>query len=394
MRSVLALCCLAALLALVALPPAVTADAADAAAAAASGGAASAAKEKACDADAAKATPKAASSAVSVSAAEDSPSADGDEEYIPPFVATHEWQETMPGQEIPPNLDLRVELATGKEYARLKPVPKKQDLQLDDASTSQRNETAADRAARVATMYNVLLSLPEPPPELSDQNVTRLTPQQLEDLLKTLWDRRQVYLREAYAEMKTEAELMEGNLAMLSLLSSSKPDDRTRMLELLEELEFLVANTDNAHTLDKIQGWPKVIERLNDTDAEVALRAAWVVGTAVKLDEVVQGQALDRGLLPVLVGELTTRHSDLKLSSKMVYAIACLLRDNRRSQRIFAGISGFDAVRSALGTALNSSAASKLGQKLFARVAALVSDLLDEGSLPRLQARVEPPSVA
>eukprot|EP01050_Picozoa_sp_SAG11_P031127 SAG11_NODE_9524_length_903_cov_1.160448_1_plen_84_part_10 len=37
------------------------------------------------------------------------------------FLPTTDWKEVLPGQSVPPECDVRIDLKTDKEYARLKP---------------------------------------------------------------------------------------------------------------------------------------------------------------------------------------------------------------------------------------------------------------------------------
>ena len=47
-------------------------------------------------------------------------------------------------------------------------------------------------AAATAKMYEILLSLPEVPPELVDDGASKLSPAELKELISKLWNRRQV----------------------------------------------------------------------------------------------------------------------------------------------------------------------------------------------------------
>ena len=38
----------------------------------------------------------------------------------PPFVATDEWQEVLPGQAVPPGLHVSIDMQTGKKMAKVK----------------------------------------------------------------------------------------------------------------------------------------------------------------------------------------------------------------------------------------------------------------------------------
>ena len=93
-----------------------------------------------------------------------------------------------------------------------------------------------------------------------------------------------------YEDVETEQELLQGDLQMLKMLKS--PADDKRIVELLEELEYLVAQTDNARTIANLDGWGSIVALLTaeigaegQTD-DVIRMAAWTIATAVKLDPV------------------------------------------------------------------------------------------------------------
>eukprot|EP01046_Picozoa_sp_COSAG06_P050043 COSAG06_NODE_7832_length_2361_cov_1.629089_1_plen_152_part_00 len=81
-----------------------------------------------------------------------------------PFVPSDEWQEVLPGQTAPPSCDLRIELETGKEFARKKPqesggleVVEEPEEPLDPAAAAARD------AKKTAKMYEILMGLPVRP---------------------------------------------------------------------------------------------------------------------------------------------------------------------------------------------------------------------------------------
>lgn len=223
--------------------------------------------------------------------------------------------------------------------------------------------------------------------------MAKLSQEELDALLKQLWDRRQAHLKETFADVQTEQEILQTNLKLLSGLRS--PEDDEQLEFALEELEYLVAQTDNARTVANLEGWPSIVRGLSAPTDAVVTASAWVVGTAVKLDDKVQNSALDANsmakLLALLPQPAATADADaaparsVETVTKATFALGHLLRGNRRSQRIFSENGGVALFRDGLvlgnvttgGLAAGPGSAD--GRKsigLLSKVLALVADLL------------------
>lgn len=239
----------------------------------------------------------------------------------------------------------------------------------------------------------------EPPAELESPGITELTKEELEELIRQQWDRRQAHLKDMFEDVQTEQEMLQTNLKLLSGLSS--PEDDEQLGYALEELEYLVAQTDNARTVANLNGWPSIVRGLSAPSDAIVTASAWVVGTAVKLDDEVQNAALDANamtrLLAVLPGappaaraadtqaELLPPTRGVEAVTKATFALGHLLRGNRRSQRLFSESGGAALFRDGLllgnvttgGLAAGpSSSDGRRSIGLLSKVLALVTDLL------------------
>ena len=224
--------------------------------------------------------------------------------------------------------------------------------------------------------------------------IAKLSKEELEVLIQKAWERRQAHLKDSFADVQTEQEILQTNLKLLAGLSS--PEDDEQLGYALEELEYLVAQTDNARTVANLNGWPSIVRGLSAPTESVATASAWVVGTAVKLDDMVQNAALDANAMAQLIallphgGTLSTR-SDPSVQrsantvTKATFAIGHLLRGNRRSQRLFLESGGVDLFRQelVLGNLTTSGLSAELTSSefrdsigLLSKVLALVTDLL------------------
>jgi hypothetical protein len=251
----------------------------------------------------------------------------------------------------------------------------------DEASSLARNAEEADARSSSPSgldpaseaIRGILMSLPEPEPELSEAAKNpAIKPEELTALLRKVWERRQEQLKEAFKGAKTEAQQMHGLLqqllepssAMLSdKASTSLSDWEEHRINLLEGLEYHVATLHNAEDFTAMGGIGVMTMLLNDTvggaegssavSPAVASRAAWVLGTATKYAPKIQKQATDDGTHIVLMRALGaatraleglavgtdvavagarfngfTTSEALEVGAKTVYALGSLARGN------------------------------------------------------------------
>lgn len=237
-------------------------------------------------------------------------------------------------------------------------------------------------------------SVQEPPSELESPAIAQLSKEELEDLIQQQWERRQAHLKDTYEDVQTEQEMLSTNLKLLSGLFS--PEDDEQLSYALEELEYLVAQTDNARTVANLNGWPSIVRGLSAPTDAVATASAWVVGTAVKLDDEVQNAALDANAMAQLIALLPQvaatasatdprKQRSVETVTKATFAIGHLLRGNRRSQRLFLENAGPELFREGLmlgnltTNGISAGAASPEFRKsvgLISKVLALITDLM------------------
>jgi hypothetical protein len=224
-------------------------------------------------------------------------------------------------------------------------------------------EEAGALAPDAARMRDVLLSLPEPEPELTAALASRLPPEQLAALLRRLWASRQAALTEALGSVKNEAQQMQEALAALLAAQASAEDK----VAALAELEYFVTTIHNAEDLVAMGGLSAVVHLLNDTSADVARHAAWVLGTAVKSAPALQRSALSEGAMPgvlALLERALHEHAAagaaldapgqvdaLASAAKAVYALGGLMRGSGEAQAQFVVLGGARTLAHALATA-------------------------------------------
>ena len=280
------------------------------------------------------------------------------------FVPTNEWQEVAPDVSVPRGLHIRLDMESGKRFAKLmsaaevaggdgasgstaalvavaepppatprrKPLTITTEIPAFDgrplgaaaaaptvptvpSGVASRNGHAQpataginrtrrieEAAARETAMKaKILRGLPQPEPELASALKRNLPQAELDRIVKLLWDKRQGELRAARDAMVTHVSVMQRELDLLRNASSSTPQ---RVAALLN-LEWLVQDVDNAGDFAFIGGIEHVVFLLSPaTGAEVRRHAAYVLGSAVKHVAKVQDAAVSFGALERLVAML------------------------------------------------------------------------------------------
>jgi hypothetical protein len=288
--------------------------------------------------------------------------------------------------------DLAAPSSAGKTLEETPISPAVAGLGLDAAS------------ARIA---DVLLSLPEPEPELESALVSGMPRDQLQALLARVWERRQKVLKEAFASARTEAQQMQELLGRI-LDPGAHGLSEDDVVETLESLEFFVATVHNAEDFEAMGGLLATTLLLNSSHLPTAAHAAWVVGTAVKGHARLQEAAVATGAAPALVemlhaavdvagsADTTTTTAAaavvpaLKAANKAVYALSGLMRFSPRAQAAVAAVGGHTALTRALAAAAGragsagavegNSAAVRQARTLASKVLTLLADQASDES--------------
>ena len=272
--------------------------------------------------------------------------------------ASAEWVEWPAGQAVPEGASTRININTNKVEV---------DVDINATLLEHRYRTSVNEATRLEdttanltrreTMISALKRLPEE--EVGD--VDALT----DDELDALWADRQESLRKWSEQLSDAAKSLQMRLAALLR------DDEKAKLEALDELDFELADLDNARDFhDALGGWPALAGLLSADAPEVRRRAAQCVGTAAKHG--FQAWVLEHEVLPRLVAMLDEATWPPRKAA--VYALGCALRSSAPVQRAF-GRRGMAALSKVASTALEDPA----GWAVADKVAALIGDLVQEG---------------
>lgn len=288
--------------------------------------------------------------------------------------------------------------------------PRITELDLDPASS------------RMAT---ILLGLPEPEIEVEQALSRSMSREEVQALLKKVWDRRQEVLKDAFAHAKTEGSQMQD---LLNQLIQPEQYNLTTedMIDILESLEYFVATVHNAEDFHAIGGFNVIISLFNHSNILIRTPAAWIMGTAIKGHDGLQRAALDLGLAPSLMEMLHTSldHLDstktvidksnnndkirvlaLKAANKAIYALNGLVRYSSLAQSHILSVGGGSVLRRTLNIARqyasmsgtgtsNTTPVEKQARTLIGKIFTLLSDLVQDendtnGRLSRLSGKEE-----
>ncbi|XAR64318.1 hypothetical protein NMG60_11024611 [Bertholletia excelsa] len=193
------------------------------------------------------------------------------------------------------------------------------------------------------------------------KNVQQLTSDELK--------KRQMEIKELMESLKmpSDAQLMQIAIDDLNNSSLSLEEHQRALQELL----ILVEPIDNANDLHKLGGLSVIIGQLNNSDQEIRMNSAWILGKASQNNPLVQKQVLELGGLTKLMKMV--KSSFIEEATKALYAVSALIRNNLDGQELFYAESGDLMLQDILS---NSSIDIRLRRKSIFLVADLVESQL------------------
>ncbi|XP_022917959.2 nucleotide exchange factor SIL1 isoform X1 [Onthophagus taurus] len=260
-----------------------------------------------------------------------------DDEEI--FVPTHEWKIVKKGQKIPEGLHVRMNLETGVTEAKLisNDKPKNALKMIEDESNNFPEKTSSESENR-KTSYKNYEELKK------DFNELNLNP-------------------------KTDAEILRELIEKHVDISKQKDRDEEEILTILEDLEFLVHQYDNANDFVKMDGFKTIVyHNLNATNSEIKRETLKLLGSSMQNNVNVKIHALETGSVDILL-RILALDTDMSVKYRALFALSGLLRDFPYAQLKFvenAGLSVFSK--------LFESDNLKIQQKMLT----LINDLLQE----------------
>nr|XP_020466969.1 nucleotide exchange factor SIL1 isoform X2 [Monopterus albus] len=232
--------------------------------------------------------------------------------------ATEQWQTLKPGQAVPAGSHVRLNLQTGQREVRLGEEQLKYRTQEHREREATQSMFSPDELKRA--MKKLKEDLNPVSKDQQDSVASKFRP--LEELKR---DMAQLDLL-----VETDTRIMR---RLLDQFNSSNSTTEQR-LSILQELEYLVHQVDNAQTLCSMGGLQFILEGLNSSDFRLQENSAFVLGSALASNPVVQVKAVESGALQMLLTVLATAQP-LQVKKKVLFAVASLLRHFPYAQHHF-----------------------------------------------------------
>ncbi|XP_051276717.1 nucleotide exchange factor SIL1 [Dicentrarchus labrax] len=280
---------------------------------------------------------------------------EGDLEVAQP---TEEWQTLKPGQAVPAGSHVRLNLQTGQREVRLGEEQLKYWTQEHREKEETQSSFSPDELKRAMKKIKEDQSAASKDTDQQDSVASKYRP--LEELKRDL----------AQLEMlvETDAQIMR---RLLEQFNSSNSTTEQR-LSILLELEYMVHQVDNAQTLCSMGGLQLILRGLNSSDFRLQESSAFVLGSAVASNPVVQVKAVESGALQTLLTILATTQP-LRVKKKVLFAVASLLRHFPYAQRHFLSHGGLQV--------LSELFRADGGGVLRTRIVTMLNDMISEKEL-------------
>ncbi|XP_070769553.1 nucleotide exchange factor SIL1 [Enoplosus armatus] len=243
---------------------------------------------------------------------------EGDLEVVQP---TEEWQTLKAGQAVPAGSHVRLNLQTSQREVRLGEEQLKYWTQEHREKEETQSSFSPDELKRAMKKIKEDLK--------PDSAASKFRP--LEELKRDM----------AQLELLVETDVQVMRRLLTQFNSSNSTTERR--LSILLELEYLVHQVDNAQTLCSMGGLQLMLEGLNSSDFRLQESSAFVLGSALASNPVVQVKAVESGALQMLLTTLATAQP-LRVKKKVLFAVASLLRHFPYAQRHFLSHGGLQVL--------------------------------------------------
>ncbi|KAK2579273.1 hypothetical protein KPH14_008232 [Odynerus spinipes] len=314
------------------------------------------------------------------------------------FVPSREWQTVKKGTPIPAGLHVRHNFQTGVTEAKL----------MDDDETKEKDfnnnvnhshskslilhpdktllESKDDDESVKSTKKSEMLKFPikelkarlkkikageaDLPSEINDESTQAKMMQKFRS-----YEALKEELKDLEVNVTTDAEVLNNlfkkfqtykNAISTSSLTIAEIEN---VLDILNNLEYLIHQIDNAHLFADMEGITNIISPcLNSTYHEVKAEALRLLGAAVQSNPKVQGKALENDLMQKLLHMLST-NSKTMVKSRCLFALSALVRQFPAAQKALLDRGGLEI----FGTILSS---DQLQTQI--KVMKLINDLIVE----------------
>ena len=375
----------------------------------------------------------------------DSSTTDSSSQSLRQFVPSQHWQEVTDDHAVPPGLDIRFDLEAGKKFAKLPDGVASLD-ELPTSTGPTMNAPNVDEAEKIPvvepsivwgtdldvqedddppvpdvsnltdSLKQLLLDLPEPEPELVDGIRNKLSEEQMEEIYRRVWRKRQQEIRDAFKATRDDITLIK---SLLGTLVRGRPDQRETtiaaglevssiddQIQALIDLEYIVSDIDQAGDFFHLGGLQVIGDALSFGDADAAgddqvvdketlsqyydvrAKSAWVLGTAVKNQFKLQAAIADSMVVKDVLDLVVSAQEQgfVRAASKGLYCLGSILRHNPPAQEQFVALNGPQQLQAVSLRAIMTSepdgcdATKATTEALLSKITALVIDLAENAS--------------
>ncbi|KAF5296654.1 hypothetical protein FQR65_LT10194 [Abscondita terminalis] len=288
------------------------------------------------------------------------------------FVPTREWQVVKQGQKIPKGLHVRINFENGVTEAKI----------LDETQKNEDKATAVISKVPIAVDTKNFHSVSEIKEAL--QNIKNEDRNAETEKINNQFKSYEELTNDLNIRPRSDNEILAELVQHHKDISKKHPND-DRILTILEDLEFLLHQIDNANDFVQMNGFQNLIyTNLNSTNLKIKESSLNLFGCCVQNNAKVQIHALETGALGILLKVLAL-NSNYKVKSQAVFALGTLLRHFPLAQLRFVENGGL----SVFGNLLQESGDLKLRLKIVTLVNDLLLEhrqaLLDSNNVEKLQ---------
>ncbi|KAM9377683.1 nucleotide exchange factor SIL1 [Pholidichthys leucotaenia] len=237
------------------------------------------------------------------------------------------WQTLKPGQAVPVGSHVRLNLQTGEKEVRLGEEQLK--YWTEEHRETDETQFSISPAEIKRAMKKIKEDLNQEKNDDQESVASKFRP--IEELKKDMLALELM--------METDVEIMQRLLDQYNSTNTTTE----KKLSILLELEYLVHQVDNAQIMCSLGGLQLMLEGVNSSDAMLQENSAFVLGSALASNPMVQVVAMKYGALQRLLTTLAiTKHNGVK--KKVLFAMASLLRHFPYAQHHFLSRGGLQVL--------------------------------------------------
>ncbi|KAF5284303.1 hypothetical protein FQA39_LY04596 [Lamprigera yunnana] len=272
-----------------------------------------------------------------------------------PFVPTQEWQVVKKGQKIPKGCHVRINFETGITEAKILEENKKSDESNAVVRVTENSDCQYSRVDLKEALKNIKND------DTNKEHVESTNFKSYKELKKDL--------KEINLNPKTDVEIITELMTNYKQLLKSNSKE-SWLLQILEDLEYLVHQIDNANDFITMKGFEDILyPNLNSSNVKIKDATLKLLGSCLQHNVRGQIHALETGAVGMLLKVLVL-NNEYKIKNRAIFALSSLMRQFPHSQLIFVDSAGLNIFLGLLE--------SSRDIKLQLRIVTLIYDLILE----------------